>query len=101
MLYLKPAAELGSTIHVVLLCRFAEHKLKVMEAVPSFQKTTKARQCVTLRSFVKMERWNPHFIRDLWMLEMQRPWEICKKLKKKLQSQSRSGPRDRSYLRYM
>lgn len=100
MLYLKLAAELGSTIHMVLLCRFAEHKLKVMEAMPSFQKTTRARQRVTLRSFLKMERWSPHFIRDLWMLEMQRPWEICKK-KKRLQAQSRSGPRDRSYLCYI
>lgn len=79
MLYFKPAAEFGNTIHMVLLYRFAEYKLKVMEAILSFQKTTKARQCVTLRSFVKMERWSLHFVRDLWMLEMQRPWEICKK----------------------
>lgn len=83
MLYLKPAAELGNTIHTVLLCRFAEYKLKVMEAMPSFQRATKARQCVTLRSFVKMERWILHFVRDLWMLEMQRLWEICNLLKKK------------------
>lgn len=43
----------SSIIHTVLLCRFAQYKLKGMEVVPSFQKATKASPCVAL-SYAKM-----------------------------------------------
>lgn len=48
MLHLNLGAEPGSIIYTGLLCRFAQYKLRGMEAVTSLQKATKANPSVAL-----------------------------------------------------